>query len=230
MTLETKDFKFEVKATSDNTFEGYASIFGNVDSHKDIVDPGAFKKTLQEGANRVKMLWQHDPWQPIGKPTDMVEDSKGLHVKGKIAPTQLGKDALILMKEGVLDELSIGYNTIKEEWDNETGIRRIKEVKLWEFSLVTFASNEKATITGVKSGQGIERLIFALNEEMKAGQMLSGKNKDLLLKAIESLQALIDASEGKNLEPSIITQKAQEDEQKAVLEISKMIAEMRKTI
>jgi hypothetical protein len=226
--LELKNFKFEIKAKDNGTFEGYGSVFGNIDSHKDIVEPGAFKKTLKEAGDRVKFLWQHDPWQPIGKPTDMAEDSKGLHVKGVIAPTQLGKDALILMKEGILDELSIGYNTVKEEWDNNTGIRRIKEVKLWEISLVTFASNPLATVTNVKNLQGIERLATALQEEFKAGKMLSDKNKQIVLDAITALQTLVDASEGQKAEPFTNTHIVKKEDQQAVLEIQSIIAEMQK--
>lgn len=223
MSREFKSFNFEVKATSDNTFEGYASVFDNVDSYRDVVEKGAFNKTIQE-SKRVKILWQHDPMYPIGKPLAMSEDSKGLHVKGKISETDLGKNALILMKDGVIDELSIGFNTVKDEWDKKANVRRIKEVKLWEFSLVTFAANEAATITGVKS---VEGLLFNLNNELKAGKVLSEKNKSLVVNAIEALQALLNTTEGKGEPPGAGTHNQPTDEEKAANEIIEYLKSLR---
>lgn len=215
--LEVKNFSFEVKATNENTFEGYASIFNNKDSYDDIIEPGAFAKTIQE-SKRVKVLWQHDPWQPIGKPIAMSEDSKGLHVKAFISQTERGKEAMQLIKDKVIDELSIGYNTVKAIWDSEGQARRIKEVKLWEFSPVTFAANELAGITGVKNlslAPQINKLQDWVNGELKAGKVLSDKNKNLVQQAIDALQALLSATEGKDIEPPPGTQPGQTDEQKA---------------
>jgi hypothetical protein len=224
--LETKDFSFEVKAGNDFVFEGYASVFNNIDSHRDYITPGAFTKTIQE-SKRVKVLWQHDPYQPIGKPIVMSEDSKGLYVKAQISQTEQGKEAFQLIKDGVIDELSIGFNTVKSDWDNEKNARAIKEIRLWEFSPVTFASNELANITGAKNQFSLERLTHLLNEEFKAGQMLSAKNKELVLKAIESLQALVSASEGKG-EPFHNTHIVKKEDEQAVLEIQNIIVEMQK--
>jgi uncharacterized protein len=191
--FETKDFAFEVKQTSDNTFEGYASVFGNVDSHNDIVQKGAFSKTIKE-SKRVKVLWQHDPFQPIGKPTAMSEDSRGLHVKAKISDTQLGRDVVQLMKDGVIDELSIGFKTIKDSWDKKS--RLIHEVQLFEFSPVTFASNEAAGISGVK---GLDPTLLHLqnfvNNELKSGSILTSERKEALKNAIEAMTALLNTSD-----------------------------------
>ena len=225
MTLEAKNFDFEVKAINDFEFEGYASVFKNIDSYRDVIEPGAFTKTIQE-SKRVKVLWQHDPWQPIGKPILMQEDSHGLYVKAKISKTERGKEAMQLMKDGVIDELSIGFNTVKDEWDHTNNVRRIKEVRLWEFSPVTFAANDQAGITAVKSAAGFERLLFTVNEELKAGKVLSGKNQDLVLKAIEALQALVQSAEGKGFEPPNGTQNTPSEEDQAA--INAMIAEMKK--
>jgi uncharacterized protein len=214
--LEIKNYSFEVKATNDNEFEGYASVFNNTDSHNDIIVKGAFSKTIQE-SKRVKVLWQHDPWQPIGKPIAMSEDSKGLHVKAKISNTTLGKDVVQLMKDGVIDELSIGFNTIKDEWDTQKKSRLIKEVKLWEFSPVTFASNDQANISNVKNAQlapNIARLQDWITGELKAGKVLSDKNKGLVEAAIEALTALLSTTEGKGFEPPNGTQITPSDEEK----------------
>lgn len=227
--LEIKNFSFEVKATSENEFEGYASAFGNADSYNDIVVKGAFSKTIQE-SKRVKVLWQHDPHQPIGKPLAMSEDSKGLHVKAKISNTTLGKDVVQLIKDGVIDELSIGFNTIKDEWDQKSGARLIKEVKLWEFSPVTFAANEMAGISGIKSQQlapNLDKLQNWINGELKAGKVLSAQNETLVQNAIDALTALLGSSK-KNAEPPAGTPNPGKVDEKAAENILNILQDMKK--
>lgn len=149
---ETKDFTFEIKELNEEKriFEGYASVFGNVDAYGDIVQKGAFKKTINERKDKIKILWQHNPTQPIGKLSEAKEDNIGLKIKGKISKTEKGDEVLQLMKDGVIDELSIGYNTIKKDYDDD-GNRLLKEIKLFEVSPVTFAANPLAGVTSVKS-------------------------------------------------------------------------------
>lgn len=143
------------------TIEGYANVFGVKDLGGDIVHPGAFAKTLAERGGQVKFLWQHDPGEPIGKVLEMREDTKGLYVKAVVSDTQRGRDALALMKDNAIDGLSIGYDPIKggldyaKDADGNT-IRNLREVKLWEFSLVTFPMNEASTVTSLKSADGWE--------------------------------------------------------------------------
>lgn len=144
-----KASKFEIKASAENTIEGYAAYFGNVDSYGDIIEQGAFTKTLKENNNRVKVLWQHNTNEPIGKPIQMEQDSKGLYIKAKISMTDVGRKAMELMRDGVIDEMSIGYDIIKDEFKGKN--RMLKELRLWEFSPVTFAANEKARITSAKN-------------------------------------------------------------------------------
>lgn len=203
--MEIKSFPFELKATDDNTFEGYAGVFRNKDSYGDVIEPGAFSKTIKENANRIKVLWQHDPWSPIGKPLHMEEDNHGLYVKAQVSQTSLGKDVITLLRDGVITEMSIGYSTIKDEWDNEQQVRKLKELKLWEFSPVTFAANDQAIITGVKNLDDLNPLLMRaqwLTNELKAGRVLSDKNRKLvegtmasLEEAISALKALLDAAE-----------------------------------
>src|ERR1700754_5362483 len=105
----------EVKALGDDgTFEGYGSIFKNVDSYGEVVEPGAFTASLVDARQKgrsIKMLWQHDPSQPIGVWGEMAEDSKGLYVKGRLLKDKVPQAtaAYELLKEGALDGLSIGY-------------------------------------------------------------------------------------------------------------------------
>jgi len=150
--IETKNHQFELKALGDDgTFEGYGSIFGNVDSYGDIVVKGAFEKTLKERKN-VKLLWQHDTREPIGVFTEMFEDTTGLVVKGQIAmDVQKGKEAYALLKMGAIDGLSIGYKTIRSKIDKKSNSRLLTELKLFEVSVVTFPANEVSTVTAVKS-------------------------------------------------------------------------------
>lgn len=144
----------EIKASAEGTIEGYGSVFGNVDSYGDIVVAGAFDRTLAEAkdAGRLPaMLWQHNPDEPIGVWTEMRQDKKGLVVKGRLADTQRGREALELIKMGALSGLSIGYSTIKSTFDEQTGIRSLLDLDLWEVSPVTFPANGAARITSAKS-------------------------------------------------------------------------------
>ena len=147
----------DIKALADDgTFEGYGSIFGNVDSYGEIVEPGAFSASLVDGRRKgrsVKMLWQHNPEQPIGVWESMGEDSKGLIVRGRLLKDTVAKaaEAYSLLKEGALDGLSIGYRTIEASpHPDKSGILSLKKLDLKEVSIVTFAANEKARVTDVK--------------------------------------------------------------------------------
>lgn len=148
---------FELKAISDDgEFEGYASTFGNVDRGMDMVMPGAFRRTLKERKlSAIKCLRDHDTRKLVGKWLAMEEDDRGLKVRGKLFAVgedaiQLAKETLTLMREGALDAMSIGYRTIKAQWDEEQGIRKLLDLDLWEVSIVTFPMNEMATVDAVK--------------------------------------------------------------------------------
>ena len=115
-----KSFPFEVKVVMEKMeFEGYASTFGNVDKVGDIVEKGAFKRTLDQRFPKglVKVLWQHN--EPIGRPVKMYEDGKGLYVEAKISKTRLGDEALELMRDGVIDQMSIGYSVPQGKSDDD---------------------------------------------------------------------------------------------------------------
>jgi HK97 family phage prohead protease len=148
MKLKSMDFKADAVSVKDRTFTGYASTW-DLDQGGDLIVEGAFSKTLKEAGARVKVLWQHH--EPIGRPVTMEEDRKGLLVTAKISKTRLGDEALELMNDGVIDRMSIGYRIPegKSEY-NSDGVRIIRELKLLEFSLVTFPMNEAAVITDVK--------------------------------------------------------------------------------
>ena len=149
-------FESEIKAENNKgIFTGYGSIFGNEDQGNDIMQKGAFTKSLvNRPVSKVKMLYQHKTDEPIGVFTDMYEDSKGLFVKGQLAMgTQKGREAYELLKMGALDGMSIGFRADPEKQgynENKRGVRTLKEVDLMEISLVTFPMNESALIETVK--------------------------------------------------------------------------------
>ncbi|WP_439404746.1 HK97 family phage prohead protease [Bradyrhizobium sp. DASA03076] len=164
---------FECKEWDDKgTFSGYASVFGNIDSHGDIVAKGAFDDTLAE-AKRTNtlpaLLWQHgmEGAMPVGRWTSMHEDDSGLHVEGKIATkTARGADVYELMKMGALNGMSIGYRATS--WimhgKNHPARRTLKAVKLFEVSIVSDPSNGLARVDAVKSHDEGARLKRALAE------------------------------------------------------------------
>lgn len=130
--------------------EGYASLFEAQDQGGDIVRKGAYGASLSAlsaAGRKVKMLWQHDPSQPIGVWDEVVEDAKGLRVKGRILDTVArGREAAALIEAGALDGLSIGYRTVKATKNNK-GQRLLQELELWEVSLVTFPMLPSARLT-----------------------------------------------------------------------------------
>ncbi len=152
--MKTKDFSLQIKDLSeDGTFEGYGSIFGNVDSYGEKVMPGAFIESLarhKRDGTSVVMLWAHNPEEPIGVWEDLAEDAKGLWGKGRIIRSiQRGKEVYELLKAKAVRGLSIGYREIEHE--KEDGIRLLKKLDLWEISCVTFPANRRARVEAVKS-------------------------------------------------------------------------------
>ena len=146
--MEFKSVSFAASDTEGRTFAGYASTFGNIDAVGDTIQPGAFAKSIADRLpkNQIKVLWQHK--DPIGLPRLMREDANGLYVEGTISKTRLGDEALELIRDGVVDRMSIGF-TVEDSEAIETG-RLIKSVTLYEFSPVTFPADEYAGILGVK--------------------------------------------------------------------------------
>lgn len=142
--MEKKTFDFNITKAEKNTFSGYASTFGNVDRQGDIVAKGAFKNSLND---HVLVLYNHS--EAIGKALEMKEDQHGLFVKAKISDTERGREVMTLIKDGVINKMSIGFN-IKDYEHSDDG-RIIKDVELFEFSAVAFPANPEATITGFKS-------------------------------------------------------------------------------
>jgi len=139
--------------TDDGFFSGYASLFGQVDLGKDRVEAGAFSRSLQKrGVDGIRMLFQHEPSEPIGVWEKIEQDQNGLFVSGRIIQTsQRGKEVLELLRQKAIDGLSIGFRTQRSRTDRKTGIRSILEADLWEISVVTFPMLPGARVQNVKS-------------------------------------------------------------------------------
>tara|TARA_Y100000389_G_C17402558_1_gene486162 strand:+ start:658 stop:1359 length:702 start_codon:yes stop_codon:yes gene_type:complete len=172
---ETLDVAFEYKAEEEEgTFSGYGSIFGNKDLGNDVVVEGAFAKSIgKKGAKAVKLLYQHRQDEPIGVFDEIIEDQRGLKVKGRLAMgTQRGREVYELMKMGALDGLSIGYRVDpKGTYYDEKGKRRyLKTVDLMEISAVTFPMNPRARVQAVK---GAERTVREWEELLRDAGSLS---------------------------------------------------------
>lgn len=167
--LERRQLEASIAVKADageaRTFEGYASVFGTVDTYNDTIAKGAFRQTLRDWKTKgklPKMLLQHgggffggsvDDLVPIGKWTTMKEDATGLFVEGRLFDPQTDRSAAVYsaLQEGELDGLSIGFRTKKSKFDEETQIRTLTEIDLWEVSLVTFPANDPARVTAVRA-------------------------------------------------------------------------------
>lgn len=149
--------RLDVKSVDETgAFEGYGSIFGNVDSYGDRVTKGAFSASL--ASHRTKgtapaMLWQHNPDWPIGVWSEIREDDRGLYVKGQLnTETEKGREARSLLMQGAISGLSIGFTAPSGARKRlEDGTTELRAVDLWEVSLVTFPANDQATVLSAKS-------------------------------------------------------------------------------
>lgn len=155
--MKTKDSTLALKAGEGDarTFEGYASVFGVVDSYRDVVEPGAFVDSLarqkREGGWPL-MLWSHDVREPIGVWEDFAEDAKGLWGRGRLLEgVQKADEAYIRLKAGAVRGLSIGYAELEAEPDKERNVRRLKKLDLFEVSIVAFPANRRSHVDEVRA-------------------------------------------------------------------------------
>lgn len=187
MKNEYKNLQFELKECGEpddkfGYFEGYGSTFGNVDRVDDVIEPEAFNKTVASG-RKYNLLWQHNQGELIGSFPEVKVDSKGLYVKGRInLGTQKGREAYALIKAGDLTSMSIGFRIPKGGYEYKEDIRYIKEIDLFEISLVTTPANTLATIESVKSLESMKDINNFLQEKG-----LSNNERNILISKIKSM-------------------------------------------
>lgn len=193
--MEFKKEFIELKAVPEgkNLFiEGYAAIFNVEDSYNDIILPGAFSKAIsgKEG-KRIRLCYQHDMDDVVGKIVEMKEDERGLWFKAKISNTTLGRDLAELISDEAINEISIGYMAAVWEMDDIRNIRKLKEVKLYEISFVSRAANPQALVTGTEVKNEKEPFeVGKLSDE----ELIQKKNeieKEIEIRAINKLINII---------------------------------------
>lgn len=195
MELKYIDRPFEVKAIDDEgVFTGYGSVFGNVDSYKEIVAPGAFADSLAEwkASGRLPpVLWQHRAGEPVGPYLEMFEDTHGLFTKGQLLVKDVvrAKEARALMQAKAVNGLSIGFVVREDSYDKLTGIRTLKRVDLWEVSIVTFPANPAAQIANVKSAIDALEDLDAIERYLCQAGGLSRAQSKAVLHRVKALSA-----------------------------------------
>lgn len=161
-------------------FEGYASVFNTlIAAHvPTIIERGAFKKTITEQWDRVVILWQHNSDEPIGRPLELREDERGLFLRAQLSSTPRGQEAAQLLRDGVVTEMSIGFDPI-DYTIAANGVRHITELRLWEVSLVTFAANAEAKITQVhQRSVSVDEQLVALDRMVAASDQRQVQRRD----------------------------------------------------
>ncbi len=201
--------RFEMKSVAeDGTFEGYASLFNREDLGHDVIQPGAFHDSLSgRDAKAIKMLFQHNPAEPIGVWDVIREDANGLYVKGRLTlAVAKAREVLALMRAGALDGLSIGFKAVKARRDARSGVRRLEKVDLWEISVVTFPMLPGARVQAVKqrpfaasvpSERDFERWLT------RDAGLTRTEARAVLRDGLKGLQALRDAGRGLNGEAAL---------------------------
>jgi len=202
LAAEASFTALDLKSVADDgRFEGYASLFEREDLGRDVIAAGAFRDSLlRRGAGGVRLLFQHDPGQPIGVWEHLAEDGRGLYAKGRLMPDVMrAREVLCLMRAGAIDGLSIGFKAEKAQRDARTGVRRVVKVDLWEISVVTFPMLPEARIRTRRAhpfagGVPTERE-FARWLTRDAG-LTRGEARAVLRSGLKGLHALRDAGRG----------------------------------
>jgi uncharacterized protein len=162
--LKHRNVAFKAEAVEDDgTFKGYASVFGNVDSYREIVAAGAFAESLKRikaSGDPLPVLWQHRSGEPIGGSDVLAEDDRGLKVEGFLLKDSIPRaaEAHALMKRRIVRGLSIGYYVEADSFDEKKGIRTLTKLDLVEYSIVTFPANDQATVDEVKAAARLKTI------------------------------------------------------------------------
>ena len=180
--FETKDLNWNGES---RTISGYAAIFGNVDKVRDVLVKGCFAKSIQDRGpestanDKIIMLWQHDRKEPIGKITVLKEDDRGLYFEAVIDDVERGNQTLKQLESGTLNQFSIGYSYVWDncEYDSERDVLIVKEVILYEISVVSIGCNAETEYLGLKSEENPYNELKAEIESVCKGLSISKKEE-----------------------------------------------------
>lgn len=194
--FETKEVSYDAES---RTISGYAAVFNNVDKAGDMLMKGCFSKSINERGpesqanDKIIMLWMHDMHEPIGRITVLREDDKGLYFEAAIDDVERGEQALKQLESGTLNQFSIGYSYVWEkcEYDSARECLVIKEVILYEISVVSIGCNGETEYLGLKSAEEYESILETLpieiNEVCKGLPVRKREEVQILIRKAMSL-------------------------------------------
>jgi HK97 family phage prohead protease len=199
---------------------GYFAVFGNKDLDGDIIEPGAFTKTIQErgpqGKQLIKYLLDHDKTKVVGKINELYEDQIGLKYVSKIGSHNMGQDFQKMVESDLINQHSFGFRTIKEMYDNQSKANRIKEVMMYEGSAVQFlGANPETTFIDLKSEADAFEYLTRLEKFVKT----SDATDETLEKLENQLKSLLEML--KPAEATLENTKAVEVETLTINELKK---------
>lgn len=183
--MQKRDFKFKMNQLDDANpgfFEGLLAVYNNVDLGNDVIVSGACTRTIRANGSQIPLLWQHQPDQPIGS-LKLIDSPDALRVQGQLLmDLPMAQNAYKLLAAKVIKGLSIGYDVVKDTVEND--VRYLKELRLWEGSLVTFPMNEQAMVTSIKSLSDVERVLRSVTDLTDADVVRQLKSIDCELKRL----------------------------------------------
>jgi uncharacterized protein len=208
--MKTKglDLGFKSTDTQKGVVAGYFAMFGNKDLDGDIIEKGAFSKTIAErgpnGKKLIKYLLDHDKTKAVARIDELYEDEKGLAYVATIGTHSLGQDFLKMVESGLINQHSFGFRTVKEQFDQSAKANRIKEVQLFEGSAIQFlGANPETTFIEMKSMEDVLEYLDRLEKFVRT----SDATDETILTLEEKFNSLL-----KLLKPDKSTSKAIEAE------------------
>jgi uncharacterized protein len=182
--VEFRSFTGELRQEGDgNTFVGYAAVFNSPSEPLPFIEriaPGAFSKTLRERKRDIRLYVNHDSNMVLASRNSgtlmLSEDDRGLRVEATLPDTTAGRDIRELMRTGVVDKMSFGFQVDRrgDRWSDDGMERVLTSVRLFEVSIVTGFPAYESTMAAVRSlGRLSERTGMAVDELSEALDMLA---------------------------------------------------------
>ncbi len=196
LSFDTKELQYNENS---RVISGYAAIYNNIDKSRDMLLKGCFSKSIQERGpestanDKIIMLWMHDMKEPIGRITRLVEDDKGLYFEAEIDEVERGEQTIRQLKSGTLNQFSIGYSYVWDncEWDSNKDCLIVKEVILYEISVVSIGCNPETEFMGMKTCEEYEDAVEILSREIdEACKGLPVRKKEELQNVIRKAMSL----------------------------------------